>query len=69
MDCYEQVFGILSDFFTACSFDVVTIPAHAINMAGSAETSAAVRRLRWLGRSGTSKTCDAGLGRVMAADR
>ena len=70
VDHYKQVFGTRSDFLVACSFDVVTIPAHAINMAGGAETSAAVRRLRaGSGRSGTSKTCDAGLGRVMAADR
>ena len=48
VDHYEQVFGTRSDFLVACCFDVVTIPAHAINMAGSAETSAAVRRLRWL---------------------
>jgi len=40
VDRYEQVFGTRSDFFTACSFDAVTIPAHAINMAGSAEPGA-----------------------------
>jgi len=57
------VFSTRSDFFAACSFDVVEIPAHA--RSGSAETSAAIRRLRaGSGRSGTSKICDAGLGRV-----
>jgi branched-chain amino acid transport system substrate-binding protein len=39
-DRYEQAFGARADFFAAWPFDAVTILAHAINTAGSAEPGA-----------------------------